>query len=168
MRWLLFVASLASCRTNIDDPVTGPDASTMMTRNCTVSTSSACKEAETHSDFTWLNTNVFNSNCSGTSCHQLSSNSNAKKNPYGDLATTYGSLVNFESQVNPGVKLVVAGKVDQSYLMVMLHDFDPAKFSPPQGAVPSDPGYMPQNSPSICCQKIDAIQRWIEAGAPMQ
>lgn len=168
MRWLLLVGLLASCRTNIDDPVTGVDGSMTTTRNCSVSTSSACMEAETHSDFTWLNTNVFNSNCSGTSCHQSNSNSNAKKNPYGDIPTTYASLVNFDSQVTPGLKLVVPGQVNQSYVMVMLHDLAGSKFSPPQAEPPSDPGYMPQNSPSICCQKIDAIQRWIEAGAPMQ
>lgn len=164
MRWLLLVGLLASCRTNLEDPVKEVDAATA--RRCTVSTSGPCMEAETHSDFTWLNTNVFNSNCSGTSCHQANSTSNAKKNPYGDLATTYASLVDFASNVTPGVKLVTKGQVNQSYLMVMLGDFNPASFSPPQGPVPSDPGLMPQNSASICCQKIDAIQRWIEAGAP--
>jgi hypothetical protein len=168
MRWLLLLGVVASCRVDLDSPdkVTGGvDAGDA---NCKVTTSAVCLEAVSHSDFTWLNTNLFNTNCGGTSCHQANSDSNAKKNPYGDLAMTYASLVNFESNVNPGVKLVVAGQPSQSYLLVMLNHLAPANFSPPLGAVPSDPGLMPQNSGTLCCQKLDAVQRWIEAGAPMQ
>jgi hypothetical protein len=54
--------------------------------------------------------------------------------------------------------------VKSSYLMLMLHDFDPTTATPP-GREPGI-GYMPLGFGSLCCQKLDAVERWITAGAP--
>ena len=37
---------------------------------------------------------------------------------------------------------------------------------PPSSGPPGDVGYMPEDAPLICVEKRDAVQRWIEAGAP--
>ncbi len=48
----------------------------------------------------------------------------------------------------------------------MLNYIAAEKFDPPTVAYPSkDIGLMPQSNPSLCCQKLDAINAWIEAGA---
>jgi hypothetical protein len=48
----------------------------------------------------------------------------------------------------------------------MLQDVAPANASPPAQGLPS-PGSMPQSSDPLCCQKLEAIERWINAGAPL-
>jgi hypothetical protein len=49
----------------------------------------------------------------------------------------------------------------------MLRHVTPEMADPPVGEPPDDVGYMPQNAGGavLCCQKLEAIQRWIEAGA---
>ena len=55
-----------------------------------------------------------------------------------------------------GRKLVVAGAPKQSYLMMMLQLFPPSEMEPtPVTAPPTDIGFM-----------LDAIERWVAAGAP--
>jgi hypothetical protein len=50
--------------------------------------------------------------------------------------------------------------------MVLLRHISLGEAEPsPAPAPPDPPGYMPQNSDPICCQKLDSIARWIEAGA---
>jgi hypothetical protein len=49
--------------------------------------------------------------------------------------------------------------------MVLLHGISLAEADPSPAPVPSGERYMPLGSPAICCQKIDAIKRWIMAGA---
>jgi len=50
----------------------------------------------------------------------------------------------------------------------MLRDVPPVMASPPASPPPGNVGYMPQGpaSAALCCQKLDAIERWIESGAP--
>jgi hypothetical protein len=54
--------------------------------------------------------------------------------------------------------VVLDPKVDD-----MGNPVDPMGFD---GPITKDVGPMPQNSPLLCKEKRDAIQRWIEAGAP--
>jgi hypothetical protein len=161
---LALVALLATsaCRISLDDggePAPPGDGG----RLCNVvTTSPACLMAPEHESLSWIEQNIFTPNCGGTSCH------GAGANPGGRITLTTGShaaLVNAESAIEPGRMLVVPGDVKKSYLMVLLRHIAPADADPPAGEPPSDPGYMPQNSDPICCQKIDSIVRWIEGGA---
>ena len=183
MRWVVLAALLCSCRLALESTATSTgddtkiDASTTVDGGdctklasgqcaCKVSTAATCTAAVGHKDFAYINDNILNFNCGGTSCHQANSTSNAKKNPYGSAAVSYASLVNFDSNVTPGVKLVVAGHPEQSYALVMLNMLQTAEFSPPTVAYPpSDVGLMPQANGTLCCQKLDAIQAWIADGA---
>jgi hypothetical protein len=132
-------------------------------------TSTACLAAPTSGNtFTWINENILNNNCLGSSCHQANSSSNAKKNPYGDAATSYASLVNFASNVKPGTTLVVAGQPKMSYALVILNKLPAEDFLPAATSYPAaDIGLMPQSNNTLCCQKLDAIEAWITAGAAM-
>ncbi len=177
MRWLVLIALLASCRISLEsdmpfqppptiDGSTGCVKGTSGTCQCVMATNSACMNAVGHSDFTYINNEILNVNCMGTSCHQIDSSSDAKKNPYGDAPTSYASLVNFASQVTPGTTLVVAGQPKMSYALVMLNYLPAEDFLPAPTIYPKmDPGLMPQSNPTLCCQKLDAINAWITAGA---
>ena len=176
MRRLALVALvLGGCRINIDTPtadMTATDAKgcvkgTSGVCQCAMGTSASCLAAPTSGNtFTWINDNILGNNCLGSSCHQSDSSSNAKKNPYGDAATSYASLVNFDSNVKPGTKLVVPGQPKMSYALVMLNRLPAEDFLPAPTTYPaSDVGLMPQSNLTLCCQKLDAIEAWITAGA---
>jgi len=69
--------------------------------------------------------------------------------------------------------LVVPGNSQQSFLSVMIGQIKPEEADPPLQSIPLDAdqnpvGTMPQDSTILCCQKVDAIAAWIQAGAPMQ
>jgi hypothetical protein len=79
-------------------------------------------------------------------------------------------LVDVDSKVNPGRKLVVPGDPAASYMMVMIGEVAPENASPPTTAPPANIGLMPQNAGGmlICNEKREAISRWIMAGATAQ
>ena len=137
------------------------------TMKCQVSTSASCMEAASHSDLAWIEANVFAAQCAFSGCH------NGQATPAGrinlkDVGMSHGDLVNIDSMVAPGRKLVVAGQPKQSYLMMIMQRFPPAEMEPtPVSAPPSEVGFMPQGTDNVpvCCQKLDAIERWITAGA---
>jgi hypothetical protein len=131
-----------------------------------------CKEAESHSDFTWLQDHVFSSNCSGDSCH------NAPKNgqpPGGRITLTMDAYATLMGTDGMGVKSQIAsddrwlvdpgGNAENSYLYFLLRGIYPEQGQPPFVEPPDDVGYMPQGQMTLCCQKIEAVRRWIEAGA---
>ena len=60
---------------------------------------------------------------------------------------------------------MVPGSINQSYLMVLVHGITLAEAEPSPAPAPSGDRYMPLGSPAICCQKLDALGRWIAAGA---
>ncbi len=132
---------------------------------CVMATNQPCMDAVGHTDFNFINVSILNTNCTGTSCHQADSSSDAKKNPYGDAATSYASLVNFASMVTPGQTLVVPGHPEKSYALVMLNYLAAEDLQPSTIYPKSDVGLMPQKNPSLCCQKLDVINAWIAAGA---
>ena len=134
-------------------------------RVCSNSTSSPCMEATTKSDLVWIEKNVFSTSCAFSGCHN-GANTAAGRIDLKTPGASHAALVGRESAIVPGNKLVVPGQPKQSYLLVMLQAFPPSELEPmPVAPPPDDIGYMPQAAPPICCQKIDAVERWIAAGA---
>jgi hypothetical protein len=150
-----------ACRSSLEDE---PDASIVGGRVCMVSTSGPCKDAETQQSYAWIQANVFAPSCTFTSCHDDSQ-------PAGglDLKTagpSHAALIDAPSGIANGRKLVVAGQPKQSYLLMIMQQFPPEMMEPTPATPPPDAvGYMPQAAPPVCCQKLDAIDRWIAAGA---
>jgi hypothetical protein len=78
----------------------------------------------------------------------------------------YSHLVNFDSILTPGYKLVVPGQPNASYVLVMLGKIQPQDATPPAPPIPVNIGLMPQNAGVLlCCQKLDAVEQWIANGA---
>jgi hypothetical protein len=159
---LVIVASLlASCRISLEDNDTGGNGTD---RVCTVNMSSpSCLEAEqdNHSDLAWIESKIFTASCNFSGCH-------SSANDLGKLdlrpGMSHDHLVGVSSLLDPTRKLVVPNDVNSSYLMLMLQDVPP-KMATPAGVLPSV-GPMPQGGTTLCCQKLDVLERWIMAGAP--
>ena len=134
-------------------------------RACVVSsTSASCVEATMHSDLAFIEQKIFASSCNVPgSCHNSASDPGKL-----DLrpGVSHDHLVGVPSIIDRTRKLVVPNDVAASYLMLMLRDVAPAMASPPGSPPPGNVGFMPQAAPVLCCQKLDAIERWINAGAP--
>lgn len=132
-----------------------------------------CQEAASAGDdFAWIRANIFATNCSGSSCHSAGTGG---RPPGGrivlDEAGAYETLMGVDgtgamSEVSPGRRLVVPGNADASYLFFLLRGVAAADGDPPFEEPPEDVGYMPQDlADGLCCEKIDAVGRWIAAGA---
>ncbi|HEY5952282.1 MAG TPA: hypothetical protein VIV40_42585 [Kofleriaceae bacterium] len=160
MRAVLLAALLVSgCRIDLDHA--DVDANTSG-RSCKVSTASVCMEADTHSDFTWIKGKIFAANCFGSSCHSGSTASgklDLTDDPYTSLM---GTGTGTQSNLDPAHQRVVAGDPQASYLFFIIHGI---QTNPGFAEPPSNVGYMPMSNSTLCCQKIDAIERWITAGA---
>jgi hypothetical protein len=154
---------LAGCRVSLESNDLGGD---ITSRQCTVSTTSQpCMDATAHSDFAWIEQKVFVASCDFSGCHS-SANDAGKLDLRSGMS--HDHLVGVSSMIDRTRQLVVPNDVPASYLMLMLRDVPPAMANPPAGPPPGNIGYMPQGpaSAALCCQKLDAIERWIEAGAP--
>lgn len=133
-------------------------------RACVVSsTSQPCIDATMHSDLAFIEQKIFATNCNFSGCHDSPTDSGKL-----DLrpGMSHDRLVGVSSQIDGTRKLVVPNDVAASYLMLMLRDVAPAMASPPGSPPPGNVGFMPQAAPTLCCQKLEAIERWINAGAP--
>ena len=167
----LALAGAAACKIDLDEAVPKP--------LCSVSEAAVCKtaERENHSDFAWLQANMFSTNCSGDDCHGAPVNG---KLPSGKLVLAegfaYKTLLGMEptdpgppplvaSELTKRHKLVQPGEPKASYLYFMLHAIAAEDGSPRFENPPSDIGFMPQSNKTLCCQKLDAVARWIQAGA---
>jgi hypothetical protein len=163
---LVALLAISACRISLDDDGGGggPDGGD---RACTVvTTNPTCVAADTMPTvtLTWIQQNIFSTNCSSTSCHSPTTGGG---NPAGGIILTTGSynkLVNADTTVATNRKLVIPGDIHQSYLMVILQAIKLSEADPSPAPAPAG-GYMPLSSPPICCQKLDAIGRWIMAGA---
>ncbi|HUS28074.1 MAG TPA: hypothetical protein VMZ53_06180 [Kofleriaceae bacterium] len=111
-----------------------------------------CQEATQHSDLAWIQQKVFTPSCTDE-CHSTPDPSSGMDLTAGHA---YTNLVNVNSNQFSGWKRVVPGDPRSSMLMVQIGG--------EQG--PALEGTMPWGQPKLCDEKIDAIRRWIAAGAP--
>src|SRR5262249_16215504 len=114
--------------------------------------------ADSHSHFPWIAANVFQTwGGNFVSCDEGG-------NPPGHLSLqpdrAFAQLVGIDSYTEPSWKRVVPGDPEHSYIMVKLGDVP--------GPLGASGTTMPPRSSLLCREKIDAIRRWIEAGAPEQ
>ena len=162
----LIVPLLGGCRIsleNYDTSIQNPDGGNGGA--CVVSTTSQpCLDAVAHSDLAFIEQKIFATNCNFSGCHDSATDSGKLDLRAG---VSHDHLVGVSSQIDGTRKLVVPNDVAASYLMLMVRDVPPAKASPPAAPPPGDIGYMPQDSgATLCCQKLDALERWINDGAP--
>lgn len=165
MRTLLFAALLAlGCRIDLDTNDTP--------RACESRPEiPACADAVGHSDFEWLQTNIFTANCSGSSCHGMTESGDppdgrlvlARGSAYATLMGASGQGV--MSEFDPGRALVVPFDAESSYLYFLMRGTPAASVTPPFAAPPEEYGFMPLKAKTLCCEKLEAVRRWIEAGA---
>ena len=131
---------------------------------CVVSTTSQpCIDATAHSDLAFIEQKIFAASCNFSGCHDSATDSGKLDLRAG---VSHDRLVGVSSQIDGTRKLVVPNDVAASYLMLMLRDVAPAMASPPASPPPGNVGFRPQAAPTLCCQKLAAIERWINAGAP--
>ncbi len=163
IRHVIVASLLAGCRLSLESD----EGDIGSGGKCAISTTSpSCLDAVTHSDLAWIQQNIFSASCTFSGCH------NGTNNPAGkvDLRPnmSHDHLVNFTSLLEPSRKLVVPNDIEASYLMLMLGDVPPAMASPPGSPPPASVGFMPQGAGGklSCCQKLEALERWIMAGAP--
>ena len=114
-----------------------------------------CAEATQHSDFTWINANIFQKSCNFSGCHNASASSNVESLKLTtDLA--FAQLVDVDSKQIPGKKRVAPNSCDNSYLYNKITNKN----------MKAGTKSMPEGQPMLCQEKLDAVCRWIEAGAP--
>jgi hypothetical protein len=161
---LVALLATSACRLSLEDEGSSDGRQCMI-----VTTSPACVEAENmpavSSTLGWIEPNIFTPNCGGNSCHGMPAGGGS---PTGRIVLTTAShdkLVNVDATFATGRKLIVPGDVPKSYLMVIMRHLSLDEADPSPAPAPSGDRYMPLGSPAICCQKLDAMARWIEAGA---
>lgn len=154
MRLAVAFLLIAACETEPTRSAS-PDAAPATSDDAgTDATLSICDQAAQHSDLAWIQTNVFSASCARSNCHVTG-------NEAGGLILEAGKshdyLVNMPSTVDHGMMRVLPGDPTQSYLLVALGG-EPGM--PPDGTV------MPWGGlPMLCAQEVDAIKRWVAAGA---
>jgi hypothetical protein len=112
-----------------------------------------CDEAVYHSDFAWVQRMVFDVSCAVSGCHNAVEQ---KADMNLSTGSAYASLVNVASTKHAGWMRVVPASASDSALMV---------------EIGGEPGFalegtMPWGMPKLCTEQIDAIRRWVAAGAP--
>lgn len=118
--------------------------------------SASCMEATMHSDLEWLQEKVFTPSCSAfVSCHK------GAALEAGGLSLEEGQVipqtVNVDSDLFPQFKRILPGDPANSYMMIILGAYT--------GPLDPEVGTMPYNNPKLCQEKLDAVGRWIQAGA---
>lgn len=120
--------------------------------------SPACMEATQHSDLEWIQSNVLNGSCAlSASCHQGSAQAALGLNLEAGMTETNTVGVQAQEPNAGGLNIVEPGDPENSYMMIILGQY--GADDPRLPAV----GTMPYNSPMLCQEKRDAIQRWIES-----
>jgi hypothetical protein len=127
--------------------------------------SPACLEAEGYQNLANIESKIFKSSCVFSGCHNGGATDAGRMDLREGMAHT--SIVDVDSEIEVGRKIVVPGNPAASYMLVMLGEVAPGDADPPTNPPPTAIGLMPQNAGGmlLCSQKRDAIVRWIEAGA---
>jgi len=112
-----------------------------------------CDAAPYHSDFQFLQNNIFTPTCAQSGCHTGASPDAGMSL---DAGRAHASLVNVASTQFDGWVRVVPNDPGASMLMVQVGG-EPG---------PELEGFMPWNQPRLCDPLVDAMRRWIAAGAP--
>ena len=115
----------------------------------------ACEEAKAHSDLAWIESAVFAPSCALAGCHR--SPATSAGHLVLDSGLSRAQMINTASTSATSWMRVVPGDPGRSYLLVAM--------GAASGPKPSD-GLMPLGTRPLCTAKLDAIRRWIEAGAP--
>jgi hypothetical protein len=126
------------------DDGSGPDAAISVT----------CQEATQHSDLAWIQDNIFSKSCAFSGCHKGTATGAGSLSL--EKGVSLGALVGKPAMTEAGWMRVVAGNADTSYLLVAM--------GMGSGPLPQG-GVMPLGQAPLCKEKLDAIARWIEAGA---
>jgi hypothetical protein len=149
----LVICALAACGS--DTPPTGgtPDAAQAAPEVDAASAPTICDQAKQRSDFAFIQQHILTPSCATAMCH-------TGPEPEVDLdlsaGKAYPSLVNKGASTVTGWTRVVPGNTAQSYLVVSL--------GRTAGPPPRD-GFMPLGADPLCTEKLEAIERWIAAGA---
>jgi hypothetical protein len=116
--------------------------------------STACDEAKSHSDLAWIQDNIFTASCAFSGCHK----GTAANAGFLSLESgmSHGSLVGQAAVTESGWMRVVASDPSHSYLLVAV--------GAETGPTPAG-GLMPLANPKLCQDKLDAMSRWVMAGA---
>jgi hypothetical protein len=165
---LLWIVFVIACKPNgdrsADDDSSGPDsgapvvdgpvaADAGVLADAMIGNPTVCEEATLHSDFAWLQANIFTPSCATATCHF---------GPNGDVGLrleegeAYTNLVNKGASTQAGWVRVVPGSPSTSYLVVAL--------GRASGPPPRD-GFMPLGADPLCVEKLESIERWIARGA---
>jgi len=167
MRCSAVVLALAACGTDVtttptdQQDTTAPDAGAIggtvadampIPPDGLPSGLTPCEEAVYHSDLAWIQAEVFDVSCT-TMCHGNTPPAAGMSLRAGEA---YAALINVTSHYDAAWKRVVPGHPGASMLMVQIGG-EPG---------PELEGFMPWGQPRLCMEKIDAIRRWIAAGAP--
>ena len=162
MRAAALIVAATGCQYSLDSlPVV----------QCEVNMASpACVEAASSSAFTFIKTNIFDPNCFSSSCHEANGAAKLKISQNVSQTDAYKNLLGPDgmgafSTIDPTRRLVVPGDPRASYLELMIQKIPPGSATPPAAPPPPSIGFMPQTSGILCCQKLDAIDSWIAAGA---
>lgn len=127
-----------------DFPDPQPDATVQLTE---------CQEATQHADLAWIQQKVFTPSCATAMCH-------AGQSPEVGLnleaGRAHANLVSRNASTAAGWVRVVPGSLATSYLVVAL--------GRTAGPPPRD-GFMPLGTDPLCVEKLEAVERWIVAGA---
>jgi hypothetical protein len=116
-----------------------------------------CEEAKAHSDFAWINANIFTKSCAFSGCHNAATHEESL-----DLSSSaaFAEIVDVASTQVTSKKLIDSTSTDctNSYLYDKISNQN----------LKAGTVYMPRAQPMLCQEKIDAVCRWIAAGAPQQ
>jgi hypothetical protein len=165
---LVALLATSACRLSLDDdaPPAGNDGGRLcMPVPSNPTCAMAAADPVASSKLSWITANVMTPNCGGSSCHGMGAGGNP---PLGRIVLTtdpHTKLVGVDATFATGRKLVVAGDVGKSYLMVILRHLTLDQADPSPAPEPSGGRYMPLGVPTICCEKLDAMAKWIQDGA---
>jgi hypothetical protein len=112
-----------------------------------------CQEAMQHSDLAWIQQKIFTPSCATSECH---AGSDPEVGLNLEAGRAYANLVNKNASTVQGWQRVVPGTLATSYLVVA--------FGRADGPPPRD-GFMPLGADALCVEKLEAVERWILAGA---